>query len=83
MFGLQNRENDLSTVNVGNLGDIREVVIDQSLPCREKKKSFLNQVDPCLYRYEDIVITAVFDKNGPTMEYLIVQHLLSKVRLTI
>ncbi len=50
------------------LVDIREVKIDASLPAEERMRSFLHQIrDPCLFRYKDMIVEAVFMENGDTL----------------
>jgi hypothetical protein len=65
-------------VDISELADIRDVVIDTTLPVEERRKSYLRQIkNPRLYRCGDTVVRVSFADNGPTLKDLLQQYLLS------
>ncbi len=66
-------------VDINTLADIRDVVIDMSLPVEERRKSYLRQIrNPRLYRCEDTVVRVSFAEGGPSLEERLRQYLLSR-----
>jgi hypothetical protein len=66
-------------VNIDDLADIRDVVIDPSLPKEEKLKSYLSQIkNPYLYRCGDTVIRASFADNGAPLADKLKQYFFSR-----
>ena len=65
-------------ISIYDLVDVRDVVVDQSLPQPERSKSFIRQIkNPRLFRCEDMVIRGSFPNNGVTMTDLLKQYFLS------
>jgi hypothetical protein len=51
------------------LVDIRTVLVDKSLPKRERIAEYLRQIhDPYHFRCGKFTVTAVYDPKGPTIE---------------
>ena len=80
-----NREYHLKiAVDIDDLADIRDVVIDPSLPRAKRMKSYLKQIkNPYLYRCDDMIVRVSFAESGPTLEDRLKQYLLSGQYLTI
>ena len=65
-------------VNIEDLADIRDVVIDPSLPVEEKTRSYLRQIkNPHLYRCGDIIVRVSHANTNVTLEERLKQYLLS------
>ena len=68
-----------SPININDLVDIRTVVIDQSLPVPEKKRSYLRQIkNPELYRCGDTIVRISHVNTGATLADRLKQYLLSQ-----
>jgi hypothetical protein len=60
------------------LADIRDVVIDPSLPQEERMQSYLKQIkNPYLYRCGDMIVRVSYANNGYTLGDRLKQYLLS------
>jgi hypothetical protein len=71
-------EDPFGDTDIGMLADIRDVVIDTSLPPEERRKSYLRQIkNPYLYRCGDTVVRVSFAKSGATLADRLKQYLLS------
>ncbi len=71
-------DNSNCAPNIDGLVDIRDIVIDTSLPVAEKKKSFYRQIkNPKYFRYDDTVVRVSFMDSGPSLQERIMQYLLS------
>ena len=71
-------DNSNCAPNIDGLVDIRDIVIDTSLPVAEKKKSFYRQIkNPKCFRYDDTVVRVSFMDSGPSLQERIMQYLLS------
>jgi len=65
-------------ISIENLADIRDVVIDPSLPKEERRRSFLRQIkNPNLYRCGDMIVRISFANTGEKLEDRLKQYLLS------
>lgn len=65
-------------INIDDLVDIQHVVIDETLPISEKKKSYHTQIKtPECFRFDDIVVRISYAEAGPPMKDLLQQYLLS------
>lgn len=72
------RQTPYGEVDISTLADIRDVVIDTSLPLEERKKSYLRQIkNPYLYRHGDTIIHVRFAENGPSLKERLKEYLLS------
>lgn len=73
-----------SAISIDNLADIRDVVIDPSLPKEERRRSFLRQIkNPNLYRCGDMIVKVSFADNGLKLEDRLKQYLLSDQGLAL
>jgi hypothetical protein len=73
-----------TSININDLVDIRNVVIDPSLPQEERMKSYLRQIrNPSLYRCGDMIIRVSHGKTGVTLKDTLKQYLLSKQGLAL
>ena len=71
-------------ISIDNLADIRDVVIDPSLPKEERRRSYLRQIkNPNLYRCGDMVVRVSFANNGLKLEDRLKQYLLSDQGLSL
>ena len=71
-------------ISIENLADIRDVVIDPSLPKEERRRSFLRQIkNPTLYRCGDMIVRISFADGGEKLEDRLKQYLLSGQCLTL
>jgi len=71
-------------LDIRNLVDIRNVVIDTSLPQDEKILSLINQFEnPYCFRYRGIRVQVSFANNNVSLGYLFKQYILSKLRLEL
>lgn len=73
---------DIRTVDRDDLVDIRDVVIDRSLPKEERIKSFIKQVgNPYCYKCGDVVVKTSFneDPNAPSLEDCMYSYIKSKM----
>ncbi|MDR1246368.1 MAG: hypothetical protein LBK57_04995 [Clostridiales Family XIII bacterium] len=71
-------QNPFGETDINSLADIRDVVIDMSLPPEERRKSYLRQIkNPRLYRCGDTVVRVSFADNGSTLKDKLRQYLLS------
>ena len=60
---------DVRTVDRDSLVDIRDVVIDRSLPKQERIRSFLQQIkNPYVFKVGDVVVKTVFADTDRTFE---------------
>ena len=65
-------------ISIDSLADIRDVVIDPSLPKEERRRSFLRQIkNPNLYRCGDMIVRISFADSGEKLEDRLKQYLLS------
>jgi len=65
-------------ISIDNLADIRDIVIDPSLPKEERQRSFLRQIkNPNLYRCGDMIVRVSFANSGEKLEDRLKQYLLS------
>ncbi len=63
------------------LVDIRDVVIDTSLPKEERMKSYLQQVkNPYIYKHGKYVVKIGFTDTNVTLEELLVDYVRLKMR---
>jgi hypothetical protein len=70
--------NPFGETDLNDLADIRDIVIDTSLPPEERKKSYLRQIkNPCLYRCGDVTVSISFADGGATLADRLKQYLLS------
>ncbi len=59
------RNVDVRGVDRNFLKDIRDVVVDTSLPHEERLESFLKQIgNPYCYKYKDIVVKISFSEDS-------------------
>lgn len=71
-------------ISIDNLADIRDVVIDLSLPKEERQRSYLRQIkNPNLYRCGDMIVKVSFADNGLKLEDRLKQYLLSDQGLAL
>ena len=74
---------DTNNINIEELADIRDVVIDTSLPKQERIKSYIEQIkNPYCYRCGDMIVKVSFANTGVTLEERMKQYLLSGSRVT-
>ncbi len=70
------RKMDIRNVDPETLVDIRDVVIDESLPKEERIRSFVKQIkNPYVFRYGDYVVKTTFAEHGPTLEECLENYL--------
>ena len=71
-------------VNIDDLVDICAVIINQSLPVAEKKRSYLQQIKtPELFRCGDTIVRVSYASTGVTLADRMKQYLLSKQGLSL
>ncbi|MCL2227988.1 MAG: hypothetical protein FWB97_10275 [Oscillospiraceae bacterium] len=71
-------------INIDSLADIRDVVIDTSLPVPEKKLSYISQIkNPELYRCDDTIVRISHVNTGVSFADRFKQYLLSKQGMTL
>jgi hypothetical protein len=81
--GKNNYVRSASPVNIDELADIQDVVIDTSLPKKQRIESYLKQIkNPYCYRCDDMVIRVSFANTDATLEDRLKQYLLSGSRIT-
>ena len=73
---------DFSKVDRDSLVDIRDVVIDTSLPKEERIKDFIRQIkNPYLFKHGKHIVHLVFQDTDVTLEELMVEYVKHKCGL--
>ena len=66
------------SIDISTLADIRDVIIDTSLPAEERKKSYIRQIkNPQLCRCGDTILRISYGNSGIKMKDLLLQHFAS------
>ncbi len=67
-----------NTVPVEELKDIRDVIIDLSMPIDKRRMSFLDQIiNPYRFKYKDTIVTLEFS-GKTTLEDKLIAHINNK-----
>ena len=70
----------IGEIDRDSLVDIRDVVIDTSLPKEERMKQFIQQVkNPYLYKHGKYVVKITFSDPNTTLEERLASYIRSKV----
>lgn len=63
------------------LVDIRNISIDMLLPCKERKRRYIEQVgDPYHFRYKNIIVSVSFSGTD-TLENKVITHLKKQAQI--
>lgn len=67
---------DIRSVDRGELVDIRDVSIDQTLPKEERVRSFVQQIkNPYCFRCGDVIVKTSFANTETTLEDCVEHYL--------
>lgn len=66
---INDKKIDIRSVSPESLVDIKDVVIDESLPVAEKIRQFKEQIKtPQCYKYNDIIIMNEYSNDGKDLK---------------